>query len=286
MVNQLTPQQKAHVLLESLSYIKTFHKQIVVIKYGGNAMINNQLKECVIRDIALLKYIGINPVIVHGGGPEINELMTLYKKKPEFINGLRVTDEEAMKITEMVLTGKIAPEIVSLFSNHDIKALGLSGKDGNIIKAKQKSEELGLVGEITSINPELILSVIEKGYVPVISPIGIGETGESYNINADEVAGKIAISLNAKKLILITDVAGVLENHQDPNTVISALNINEAYSYIKKGIIKGGMIPKMFCCLNAVSNGVEKCHIIDGRQFHSILLEVFTDTGIGTMITA
>ncbi len=282
---ELSPQQKAHVLVESLAYIKKFHNQTVVIKYGGHAMINEELKQAVIKDIALMKYVGMNPVIVHGGGPKISQMMEQFGKTPEFIDGLRVTDKETMEITEMVLCGKIASEIVSLLNYNDVKALGLSGKDGDTIKSIKKDERLGFVGEITGINIELINAVIQRGYVPVISPVAVGEDGESYNINADEVAGKLAVALGAKKLVLITDVEGVLEDKNDPNTLISAIKTSNVYQYIENGIIKGGMIPKIQCCVGAVTNGVERCHIIDGRKFHSILLEIFTDDGIGTMIT-
>lgn len=282
----LSAKDKAHVLLESLSYIKKFHNQTVVIKYGGNAMINEELKNCVIRDISLLKYVGLNPVIVHGGGPEITKMMNHFGKKAQFVNGLRVTDEETMKMTELVLLGSIAPQIVSLFNMNDVKALGLSGKDGKIIEASQRDKNLGFVGKIEKINKDLITSVIEKGYVPIISPIGIGKNGESYNINSDEVAGAIATSLKAKKLILITDVEGVMEDYKNPSTLISHINKAEAQKYIQNGVITGGMIPKINCCTSAVAGGVERCHIIDGREYHSILLEIFTNDGIGTMITA
>ncbi|MBP2027327.1 acetylglutamate kinase [Acetoanaerobium pronyense] len=282
----LSAKDKAHVLLESLSYIKKFHNQTVVIKYGGNAMINEELKNCVIRDISLLKYVGLNPVTVHGGGPEITKMMNHFGKKAQFVNGLRVTDEETMKMTELVLLGSIAPQIVSLFNMNDVKALGLSGKDGKIIEASQRDKNLGFVGKIEKINTDLITSVIEKGYVPIISPIGIGKNGESYNINSDEVAGAIATSLKAKKLILITDVEGVMEDYKNPSTLISHINKAEAQKYIQNGVITGGMIPKINCCTSAVAGGVERCHIIDGREYHSILLEIFTNDGIGTMITA
>lgn len=282
---ELSPQKKAHVLVESLAYIKKFHNQMVVIKYGGHAMINEELKQAVMRDIALMKYVGMNPVIVHGGGPEITEMMEHFGKKPEFIDGLRVTDEKTMEITEMVLCGKIATQIVSLLNCNDVKALGLSGKDGNMLISDQKNPKLGYVGNITSINTELIRSVIQAGYVPVVSPVGVGANGESYNINADEVAGKLAVALGAKKLVLITDVEGVLMDGKDPKTLISVIKTTEVKDYIESGIIKGGMIPKVQCCMGAVTNGVERCHIIDGRKYHSILLEIFTDDGIGTMIT-
>ncbi|GAB6086639.1 acetylglutamate kinase [Alkaliphilus crotonatoxidans] len=281
----LTPQQKAHVLVESLAYIQKFHNQIVVIKYGGNAMVNEELKQYVIKDIALMKYVGMNPVIVHGGGPEITEMMACFGKEPQFIDGLRITDEKTMEITEMVLGGKIAGEIVSLLNCNDVKALALTGKDGRLIEATQKDPRLGYVGEITKINTGLIHTVIKEGYVPVISPIGMGAGGESYNINADEVAGRLAVALEAKKLVLITDVEGVLKNPKDPKTIITEIKTTEVKGYIEKGIIQGGMIPKIHCCMGAVTQGVERCHIIDGRKYHSILLEIFTDDGIGTMIT-
>lgn len=281
----LSPQQKASVMVESLSYIKKFHNQLVVIKYGGNAMINEELKEAVIKDIVLMKYVGMNPIIVHGGGPEITDMMERFGKKAEFIDGLRVTDQLTMELTEMVLCGKISNQIVTLLNQNDVMSVGMSGKDGRMIEAVQKDEKLGFVGEITNINTELIQTVVEKGYIPVISPVGIGENGESYNINADDVACKLAIALNAKKLVLITDVEGVLMDAKDSSTLISQIKTTEVDGYISDGIIKGGMIPKIQGCTEAVTNGVERCHIIDGRKHHSMLLEIFTDDGIGTMIT-
>lgn len=281
----LTPQLKAGVMVESLSYIKKFHNQLVVIKYGGNAMINEELKEAVIKDIVLMKYVGMNPVIVHGGGPEITEMMEKFGKKAEFIDGLRVTDQLTMELTEMVLCGKISNQIVTLLNQNGVKSVGISGKDGRLIEAVQKDEKLGFVGEITGVNTELITTVVDRGYIPVISPIGIGENGESFNINADDVACKLAIALKAKKLVLITDVEGVMMDAKDPTTLISQIKANEVEVYIKDGIIKGGMIPKIQGCTEAVINGVERCHIVDGRKHHSILLEIFTDDGIGTMIT-
>lgn len=281
----LTPQLKAGVMVESLSYIKKLHNQLVVIKYGGNAMINEELKQAVIKDIVLMKYVGMNPVIVHGGGPEITAMMEKFGKKAEFIDGLRVTDQLTMELTEMVLCGKISTQIVTLLSQNDVKSVGISGKDGRLIEAVQKNEKLGYVGKITGINTELIATVVDRGYVPVISPVGIGENAESFNINADEAACKLAIALKAKKLVLITDVEGVMKNAGDPTTLISQINTCEAEEYIRKGIIKGGMIPKILGCIEAVRSGVERCHIVDGRKHHSILLEIFTDDGIGTMIT-
>ncbi|SNR96565.1 N-acetylglutamate kinase [Anaerovirgula multivorans] len=281
----LSPCQKANVLMESLPYIKAFHNQTVVIKYGGNAMINEELKHTVIKDIVLMKYVGMNPVVVHGGGPEISEMMKKFGKEPKFIDGLRVTDEETMQITEMILLGKINRQIVSLINGNGIKAIGISGKDGNMIRAKQRDPRLGLVGEVEKIDISLIKTVADKGYIPVISPIAYGKEGETYNINADEVAGKLAAALQAKKLILITDVKGVMKDQQDKNSIISHIKSNEIRKYIEDQIIGGGMIPKVECCYDAVSHGVERAHIIDGRKPHSILLEIFTNEGIGTMIT-
>ncbi|MBE0450903.1 MAG: acetylglutamate kinase [Clostridia bacterium] len=282
---EVSPQQKAHIMIESLSYIKKFHQQIVVIKYGGNAMINEELKQAVIKDITLMKYVGMNPVVIHGGGPEITEAMERFGKKPTFIDGLRVTDKVTMELTEMVLCGKISSQIVSLMNANDVRAVGISGKDANTIMVKQKNKALGLVGEVVEINTDYLNNIIQNGYVPIISPIGVGPDGQSYNVNADEVAGRIAVALNAKKLVLITDVEGVMMDAKDPTTLISEIRAYEVEDYIESGTIKGGMIPKIQCCMGAVNNGVERCHIIDGRKFHSILLEIFTDAGIGTMIT-
>ncbi|QUH24615.1 acetylglutamate kinase [Serpentinicella alkaliphila] len=281
----ITPCQKADVLIEALPYIKSFYNQTVVIKYGGNAMINEELKRTVIQDIVLMKFVGMNPVVVHGGGPEITDLMKVFGKEPEFVDGLRVTDKETMEITEMALVGKVSREIVSLINLNGVKCIGISGKDGNMIKAKQKDPKLGLVGEIDFIDTEIIETVTQKGYIPVISPIGVGENGETYNINADEVAGNLAAALQAKKLVLITDVQGVMMDYKNPETIISKIKSHEINGYIENGVIQGGMIPKIKCCLEAVSKGVERAHIIDGRKPHSILLEIFTDDGIGTMIT-
>jgi len=281
----ITPCQKADVLIEALPYIKSFYNQTVVIKYGGNAMINEELKKTVIQDIVLMKFVGMNPVIVHGGGPEITDLMKVFGKEPEFVDGLRVTDKQTMEITEMALVGKVGREIVSLINQNGVKCIGISGKDGSMIRAKQKDPKLGLVGKIDYIDTEIIETVTQKGYIPVISPTGVGENGETYNINADEVAGNLAAALNAKKLVLITDVQGVMRDYKNPETIISKIKSHEIIDYIDSGVIQGGMIPKIRCCLEAVSKGVERAHIIDGRKPHSILLEIFTDDGIGTMIT-
>ena len=282
---KLSPCEKANVLIESLPYIKSFHNEIVVIKYGGNAMMNEESKHSVIRDMVLMKFVGMNPVIVHGGGPDITSFMKKLGKEAEFIDGLRVTDEETMEITEMVLFGKINREIVSCINANGVKSIGISGKDGSSFRAKQKDAKLGLVGEIVEVNTDLINTIINKGYIPVISPIAYGDEGESFNINADEVAGRLAVELNAKKLILITDVKGVMKDRDDSSSVISQIKIKNIKEYIDKGIISGGMIPKIKCCFEAIKGGVERAHIIDGRKPHSILLEIFTNEGIGTMIT-
>lgn len=281
---KISPQTQASVLVESLPYIQKFHNEIVVVKYGGSAMSNRALKEGVLRDIALMKYVGINPVIVHGGGPEITEMMQRYGKKATFIDGLRVTDEKTMELTEMVLSGKIASEIVALLGRNGVKSIGISGKDGQTILAKAKSPDLGLVGTVETIQSDLLMLLIREGYVPVISPIGVDEQGARYNINADEVAGALAAALGAKKLVLMTDVSGVLRDASDPNTRISEIKIDEVDHYIKQGIVTGGMIPKVGCCVNAIEKGVQRCHIIDGKKAHAILLEIFTDDGVGTLI--
>jgi len=281
------PLEKAEILIEALPYIKKFYGKTVVIKYGGHAMTDPQLKDKVITDIVLMKYVGINPVIVHGGGPEINQWLKKTETSSEFVNGMRVTDEKTMEIVQMVLIGKVNKEIVSLVEKNGGKAIGLSGIDGQMIKAKKKKAylngsevDLGLVGEIEAIDPELIHTALKNDYIPVIAPIGTGE-GQVYNINADYVAGSIAASLKADKLVLLTDVEGVLDKEK---RLISSINFHEARSLIEKGVIEGGMIPKIECCMEALSNGVKRVHIIDGRLPHALLLEIFTHQGVGTMV--
>ncbi|MGI6034764.1 MAG: acetylglutamate kinase [Limnochordia bacterium] len=286
--------EKANVLIEALPYIRTFFGRTFVIKYGGNAMIDDELKKSVMLDLILLKYVGVDPVLVHGGGPAINEMMGKLGKKPTFVSGLRVTDEETMEIAEMVLAGKVNKEIVSLISKYGGKAVGLSGKDGNMIIARKKvvmgednqEIDLGHVGEVEKINPQVIRILSKEGFIPVISSIGVGYQGESYNINADSVAGELAIALEAAKLILLTDVEGIYEHPNDPKTLISALHIEQARKLVASGNIGAGMIPKVEACIRAVENGVARTHIIDGRTKHSMLLEIFTDKGIGTMVVA
>jgi acetylglutamate kinase len=289
--------ERARILITALPYIKKFYGKIIVIKYGGNAMLNEQLKEMVLSDIVLMKYVGINPVIVHGGGPEITELSKKLGLKSKFVGGLRVTDKETMEIVKMVLAGKLNKEIVGIIQRLGGKSCGISGVDGflfyttkklgNILNSNGSLEkvDIGYVGEIKKVNTELILLLIKEGYIPVVAPIGIGDDGEIYNINGDTASGELAISLKAEKLILLTDVEGVLENKEDKNSLISILKIEDAQKLIEKGIVDGGMIPKIECCISAVKGGVNSAHIIDGRVPHSLLLEMFTDEGIGTMIT-
>lgn len=282
--------EKASVLIEALPYIRTFVGKTFVIKYGGNAMLNEELKKAVILDVILLKYVGVNPVLVHGGGPEINEMMKRVGKQPVFVDGLRVTDAETMDIAQMVLVGKVNQEIVSLISRYGGKAVGLSGKDGNLLISRkhlpEKGHDLGFVGEIEKVNPDMVHILNKAGYIPVISPIGVGYEGESYNINADTVAGELAAALKADKLIMLTDIEGIREDPADAGSLISALKVDHARQLIEQGRIDGGMIPKVEACIRALESGVTRTHIIDGRGLHSLLLEIFTDHGIGTMVVS
>lgn len=277
--------EKAEILIESLEYIKNFHNKVVVIKYGGHAMISPEIREQVISDIVWLKYVGMKPVIVHGGGPEINQLLKVKGIETRFIDGLRVTTPEIMQNIEMVLTGSVSPSLTTLFNANGIPTVSVSGKDNKILEAELKSDELGLVGEITKVNTSYLNHVIEGGFLPVISPIAYGPEGLSLNINSDEAASQIAKALEAEKLILLTDVAGVYRDFNDPSTLISRLDIQGMRSAIEEGIISGGMIPKLECCLAALEGGVQRCHIINGTIKHSLILELFTKQGIGTMIT-
>lgn len=280
-----TALEKATVLAEALPYIQKFHGKIVVIKYGGNAMINEELKHAVINDIILMQLVGMRPIIVHGGGPDINALLEKLEIKSTFINGLRYTDQATMNVVEMVLNGKINKDIVSHINCSGGKAVGLSGKDGNMFRCKKvESPDLGFVGSIEEINTHLLYSLMDQGYLPVISPVGGGEHGESYNTNADYAAGRIAEALRAEKFILLTDVAGLFADPETKQELISVLPVNEFPALVEKGIISGGMLPKVKCCVNAIQNGVKTAHIVDGRQPHSILLEILTDQGVGTQI--
>ncbi|WP_458455757.1 acetylglutamate kinase [Methanobrevibacter sp.] len=280
------------VLIEALPYIKKFHGEKILIKYGGHAMIDDDAMSSTARDTVLLKYVGMKPLIVHGGGPEISRSMDKLGKEPKFIKGLRVTDEETMEIIEMVLVGKISTEIVSELIKHDGQAISLSGKDSSLIFAHKKGAskineeivDLGLVGEVDCVNTELLDMFLDNDYIPVISPVGIAKDGTSLNLNADTAAGEVAGAIGAEKLIILTDVPGVLRDPNDPESLIQKIRVEEVPGLIEEGIISGGMIPKIETCVNAIENGVKSCHIIDGRKKHSLLLEIFTTDGIGTMI--
>lgn len=289
---ELTALEKASILVEALPYIRKFSGETVVIKYGGWAMVNEELEQGVMNDCILLKLVGIHPVIVHGGGKAINTMLERLGKETRFVHGQRVTDEETMEVVEMVLAGKVNKEIVTMINQLGGKGIGLCGKDAKLITARQKvlpasvkdREDLGYVGEVESINPEIIQTVKDEGYIPVIAPIGVGRDGKSYNINADYVAGAIAAALKANKLVLLTDVEGIFVDQKDPSSLLSVIKTSEVPDLISKGIIAGGMIPKVECCVHALEHGVGRTHIIDGRILHSILLEVFTDEGVGTMV--
>lgn len=288
---------KAKVLVESLPYIRQFYGKTVVIKYGGHAMVDEELKRNFALDVILMKYIGINPVIVHGGGPQINRFLEKMQVTPSYVQGMRVTDGETMDVVEMVLVGKVNKEIVGLINHCGGKAVGLSGRDGDLVQARKltmhtKPEgadrppeliDLGRVGEVTKVNPEILSTLDQQDFIPVIAPVGVGEDGQAFNINADLVAGAIAAELNAVKLVLLTDVEGVKDNS---GTLLSTIQREQLSELIDRGVISGGMIPKVNCCRSALEDGVNKAHIIDGRQEHAILLEIFTPEGIGTEITA
>lgn len=274
---------RARILVHALPYIKEYTGKIVVIKYGGNAMTSEKLKNSVVRDIILLSLIGTKVVLVHGGGPEITEMLDKVGKETQFVDGLRVTDKETVEIAQMVLAGKINKSLVNLIECCGGDAIGLSGLDGHMIQAEVKDERLGFVGKITDINPKPILDCLEKGYIPVVSTLGCDEDGNVYNINADTAAAKIAGALEAESLISLTDTPGILMDKNDPDTLISHVTVEETKKLIADGIIADGMIPKVECCTNAIHDGVKKVFIIDGRIPHSILIETLTDEGIGTM---
>ncbi len=286
MSAELTISQRAEVLTQALPYIQNYYNKIVVIKYGGNAMINDELKEAVMGDIVLLSLIGVKVVLVHGGGPEITEMLTKINKKTEFVDGLRVTDKETVEIVQMVLAGKINKNLVNIMQSKGGKAIGLCGMDGHMLKAEKLDDRLGYVGEITDVNVQPILDVIEKGYIPVVSTVGCDDEGNTYNINADTAAARIAGELRAESLISMTDIAGILRDKDDPSTLISKIYVSDAPRLIREGIISGGMIPKINCCTEAIRRGVHKVFIIDGRVPHSILIEILTDEGIGTMFVS
>lgn len=287
---------KAHTLIEALPYIRTFSGKTFVIKYGGSAMVDEKLKDSFAQDVVLLNYVGINTVIVHGGGPQIGKTMERMGKVPEFIAGMRVTDLETMEIVEMVLGGRVNKEIVALINNHGGKAVGLTGKDGRLIEARKTSArryseekavyedlDIGHVGEVVKVNPEVLDTLDASEFIPIIAPVGVGPKGESYNINADSVAGAVAAALQAEKLILLTDVPGVLDSSKQ---LIPVLERKQAEELLEQGIIAGGMIPKVKACFTALAGGVAKTHVVDGRVLHALLLEIFTTGGIGTEISA
>ena len=276
--------EQANILVQALPYIQQYYGKTIVIKYGGNAMIDDALKASVLRDIVLLRFVGMNPILVHGGGPEINQMMKRVGKEPTFIGGLRVTDEETMEIVEMVLAGKVNKGIVSIINTLGGQAVGLSGKDAKLIEAEQKDAALGFVGSVTNINPEILHTLANQGYIPVISSVAIGPNGESLNVNADHIAGAIAAAIGATKLLMLTDVTGIFEDKDDPSTLKSVLSKEEALGMIKSGKIDKGMIPKVEACITALDGEVERTHIINGTLPHAVLMEIFTDTGIGTMI--
>ena len=284
--NKPTMAQRAEILTQALPYIQKYYNKIIVVKYGGNAMINDELKEAVMGDIVLLSLIGVKVVLVHGGGPEITEMLGKIGKKSEFVDGLRVTDKETVDIVQMVLAGKVNKNLVNLLQSKGGKAIGLCGIDGHMIEAKKTDERLGYVGEITNVNVSPILDVLEKGYIPVISTVGYDNANNVYNINADTVAARIAGELKAESLISMTDAVGLCYDKDDPSTLISKVFVSDAPKLIRDGVISGGMIPKINCCIEAIRRGVHKVFIIDGRIPHSILIETLTDEGIGTMFVS
>ncbi|MBR5968655.1 MAG: acetylglutamate kinase [Lachnospiraceae bacterium] len=286
METDLTNAKRAEVLTQALPYIKRYNGKVVVVKYGGNAMVNESLKQQVMEDIVLLWLIGVKIVLVHGGGPEINELMDKLGKKPEFVNGLRVTDKETVDIVQMVLAGKVNKTLVNLLEMKGGQAVGLSGMDGRLIEAKVKNEALGYVGEITSVNIKPVTDLLEKGYIPVISTVGCDDEGNTYNINGDTAAAHIAGALEAERLIMMTDIAGILKDKNDPATLIPKITPEEAEKLYADGTISGGMIPKVECCIDALRYGVKNVVIMDGRVPHSILMELLTDEGAGTMVSS
>lgn len=277
---------RTKVMIEALPYLQEYNNQVVVVKYGGNAMTNEALKQAVMEDVVLLSLLGIKVVLVHGGGPEINAMLKKTGKESKFVNGLRYTDEETVDIVQMVLAGKVNKDLVSMLESHNGSAVGLCGLDGNMIEAETLDPDLGFVGNITAINPKIIQNSLDNGYIPVISTIGRGKDGTVYNINADTAAARIAAEMKAANLILLTDIKGLLEDKDDENTIIRTVGVSEVPYLKKQGIISGGMIPKIDCCVEAVRRGVHKTNIIDGRIPHSILVELLTDTGAGTMIVA
>lgn len=277
--------ERAQVLVEALPYLQHYYHKIIVVKYGGNAMVSPQLQKAVMEDMVLLSLIGVKVVLVHGGGPEINEMLRRVGKQSRFVDGLRVTDEETAEIVQMVLAGKVNKNLVNLLQNAGGRAIGLSGMDGHMIRAQMQDERLGYVGQITEIRTEPITDLLDKGYIPVVSTVGCDGEGHVYNINADTAAARIAGALQAENLILMTDIAGVLRDKDDPATLMPHIYVSEVPQLMSEGVLQGGMIPKMECCVDAIRRGVKQACIIDGRAPHSILIETLTDAGIGTLLT-
>ena len=284
MLNAITNHERAEVLVQALPNIKRYNGKTIVVKYGGNAMIDDALKAQVMEDVVLLALIGVKVVLVHGGGPEINGLMEKLGKKPEFVDGLRVTDAETMDIVQMVLAGKVNKTLVNLLENKGGRAVGLSGMDGRLIEAVQKDPRLGFVGEVVKIHPSPITDLLEKGYIPVVSTIGCDRAGNAYNVNGDTAAAYIAGALGAERMLLMTDIAGILRDKDDPASLIPEITVDEAAHLREQGVISGGMIPKVDCCVKAIGAGVKRVVIMDGRIPHSILMELLTDEGAGTMV--
>ncbi len=280
----ITNLQRAEVITQALPYIQKYHNKIIVIKYGGNAMVSEELKMQVMEDIVLLSLIGVKPVLVHGGGPEISEMLKRVGKESVFVDGLRVTDKETAEIVQMVLAGKINKHLVNILGEFGGSAIGISGIDAHLIEAEVKDERLGFVGEVTKVNVQPILDLLEKDYIPVVSTVGCDNEGNAYNINADTAASFIAGALCAERLITMTDIPGILRDVNDPNSIIKKVNVQEARQLFADGIISGGMIPKVQCCIDAVEMGVNKVTILDGRVPHAVLLELLTDEGAGTMV--
>jgi acetylglutamate kinase len=282
---QESAETRVRILSEALPYIQQFAGRTIVVKYGGAAMKDSTLKAQVIRDVVFMACVGLRPILVHGGGPEINSWLDKLGIEAQFKNGLRVTDAPTMDVVEMVLVGRVNKEIVALINQAGGSAIGLCGKDAGLIEARPSDEEgVGFVGEVTKVNPSILESLVKDGYIPVVSSVAADESGQAYNINADTVAGELAAALGAEKLILLTDTAGILRDYKDPSTLIARLDIQEARNLISEGVVSGGMIPKVTCCVRSLAQGVKAAHIIDGRHPHSLLLEIFTDAGIGSML--
>jgi len=284
MALNISNEQRAEILTQALPYIQKYYGKVLVIKYGGNAMVSEELKHQVMEDIALLRMVGVRVVLVHGGGPEINTMLEKLGKKSEWINGLRVTDKETIDVVQMVLAGKVNKSLVNLLGQQGVKAVGLSGMDDRLIQAAMKDPDLGYVGRITGVNAQLLLDLMDDGYVPVISTLACDDEGNTYNINADTAASYIAGAIGAERLFMMTDIAGILRDKDDPDSLIPCIDINEAVELFNTGIISGGMIPKVECCIDAIHRGVGRVIVMDGRVSHSILLEILTNEGVGTMV--